>query len=176
MSITQKQCSVEDCKNKYWANGYCNNHYNIIYNAIHPEYIAWKCMKNRCLNKNYAGYRHYGGRGITIYDEWVHNFKAFYDYIGDKPEPKCDYSLDRINTNGNYEPGNVRWATWHEQASNRRVLLNTSGTIGVSFHNRDEKWHSRLKVNGVLVLDRFYRGYEQAVNARKQAEAQYLTK
>lgn len=82
------------------------------------EYCAWFSMKNRCYNQNYRNSINYMGRGITVCDEWRNSFKSFYDYIGDKPTPS--HSLDRINNDGNYEPGNMRWATSKEQANNRR--------------------------------------------------------
>lgn len=96
-----------------------------------PEYNSWTNMKQRCLNPNSKAYKYYGGRGITIHPEWVNDFKAFYAYVGDKPSPS--HSIDRINNDGNYEPGNVRWATKREQVSNRRALQeHTTGIKGVT--------------------------------------------
>lgn len=83
-----------------------------------PEYQAWVGMKTRCFNKNQPSWSGYGGRGITVAPEWVESFEDFYDYIGPRPGPR--YSVDRIDNDGNYEPGNVRWATWSEQQLNRR--------------------------------------------------------
>lgn len=85
--------------------------------AITPEYRAWVEAKKRCVNPATAPYKYYGGRGIEFrFDD----FLSFYREVGDKPRPKHLYSLDRINVNGHYEPGNVRWATWKEQRANRR--------------------------------------------------------
>lgn len=85
-----------------------------------PEHDAWKGAKQRCFNPNRKGFSEYGGRGITMCAEWAASFVAFYEHIGPRPGP--DYSLDRIDVNGHYEPGNVRWATAREQMLNRRPV------------------------------------------------------
>ena len=80
-----------------------------------PEYIAYCDAKARCQNPKRQGYEYYGGRGIQF------KFDTFLDFInciGDKPNK--DYSLDRIDPNGNYEDGNIRWADWSTQMKNRR--------------------------------------------------------
>ena len=86
-----------------------------------PEYRAWNNVKRICYNTRHNKYKNYGGRGIIMCDEWLNSFQDFYDYIGPKPTPQ--HSLDRINNDGNYEPGNVRWATRSEQNSNCRKRL-----------------------------------------------------
>lgn len=83
-----------------------------------PEYKSWCHIKDRCLNSKNKKWRHYGGRGITIHHGWVDDFQSFLDHIGPRPGP--GHSVDRINNDGNYEPGNVRWATYTEQNRNRR--------------------------------------------------------
>lgn len=85
-----------------------------------PEYRAWSSMRSRCLDKAHDAYKNYGGRGITICERW-NLFQNFFADMGPKPSPK--HSLDRYpDNNGNYEPGNVRWATLMEQELNRRTI------------------------------------------------------
>ena len=78
-------------------------------------------MKQRCRYSKGRDYHRYGGRGITIYPAWFESFKTFLADVGPKPTP--EHSLDRIDNDGNYEPGNVRWATSKEQAANRENSL-----------------------------------------------------
>jgi len=86
------------------------------------EYRNWNSMIQRCYNPKHPQYHDYGGRGIGTYYEWRNSFEKYITNviaeIGPKPSP--EYSLDRINNNGNYEPGNIRWATREEQLENRR--------------------------------------------------------
>ena len=83
-----------------------------------PEHRAWIAMRQRCNDPNYHAYADYGGRGIRVCERWD-SFELFLEDVGHKPSP--DLSLDRFpNNDGNYEPGNVRWATPVEQSQNRR--------------------------------------------------------
>lgn len=101
------------------------------------EYNAWRGMKSRCLNKNLLHYKDYGGRGITICDEWLNSFPKFYEDMGDKPSP--DLSLDRADNDGNYCKDNCRWATAKEQTNNRRTRKNnkdhSTGIKGIAIVN-----------------------------------------
>ena len=83
-----------------------------------PEYNIWAGMLARCRNPNTASYESYGGRGISVCDKWQNDFAEFYRDMGPRPSPK--HSIDRIDSDGNYEPGNCRWATPDIQALNRR--------------------------------------------------------
>lgn len=83
-----------------------------------PEYYTWCHIKARCFNKNTKHYDRYGGRGITMCDEWKNDFMSFYRDMGDKPSKK--HQIDRIDNDGNYEPGNCRWVLNKTNARNRR--------------------------------------------------------
>ncbi len=85
-------------------------------------YKTWVGIKTRCYNSNDNGYKNYGGRGITMYEPWINDFQAFYDYVSQLEHfGEEGFSLDRINNDGNYEPGNLRWTTMKEQSRNRRT-------------------------------------------------------
>jgi hypothetical protein len=85
-----------------------------------PEYHIWGGMKERCYYSRAECFENYGGRGIRVCDRWRNSFHAFYEDMG--PRPSKMHSLDRIDNDGDYAPGNVRWATSATQASNRRGL------------------------------------------------------
>ena len=84
-------------------------------------YHTWLDMKDRCFNERNKRFFDWGGRGITVCDEWKNSFQAFYDHVSQLPHfGEEGYSIDRINNDENYEPGNVRWATVKEQNNNKR--------------------------------------------------------
>jgi hypothetical protein len=83
-----------------------------------PEYRSWAHLKERCLNPNNKDWKDYGGRGISVCERWLGSFAGFIADMGPRPSPK--HSIDRIDVNGNYEPGNCRWADPVTQRNNQR--------------------------------------------------------
>jgi len=91
------------------------------YSKLPPLYGIWCAMRYRCQNPNERTYDLYGGRGITVCERWSKSFQDFVADIGPRPSPK--HSLDRIDVNGSYEPGNCRWATQKQQCRNMRKTI-----------------------------------------------------
>lgn len=85
-----------------------------------PEYRVWLAMRRRCIRPQAQDFADYGGRGITVCDEWVSSFEFFMGDMGRRPSSA--YSIERLNNDGNYEPTNCIWATRSEQVRNRRPL------------------------------------------------------
>ena len=82
-----------------------------------PTYVSWRSLIQRCTNPNKINWKYYGGRGITICKRWRESFEAFLEDMGERPDFT---SIDRIDNDGNYEPGNCRWATRKQQRANQR--------------------------------------------------------
>ena len=109
-----------------------------------PTYISWQNMKARCLNPNNPRFKDWGGRGIEVCKRWM-DFVNFLEDMGEKPK---GLTLDRVNNNGNYEPGNCRWTTRKEQRQNRReakdhktqylfIAMDSQGTMIASSNQRE---------------------------------------
>jgi hypothetical protein len=99
--------------------------------GLSSEYNSWKHVKARCESTSDPAWPEYGGAGVMLYKPWSESAKAFLDYMGRKPTPK--HTVDRFpDPDGNYEPGNVRWATKQEQANNRRsnLIVTIDGVTG----------------------------------------------
>lgn len=108
------------------------------------EYNSWRGMKERCNNVNHIGYPRYGGKGVKVYDKWV-EFEEFLKDMGLKPT--SSHSLDRYpNPDGNYEPGNCRWATSTEQRINQRTQDNSNRVLK-SWKNGNRSRVSKLRID-----------------------------
>ena len=134
--ILCNNCNAQTNKNRKFCSHKCattgkNNpsykHGATTKNNQSKEYRTWAGIKKRCLNKNAQNYEYYGGRGIMVHQSWIDDFSQFVFDVG--LAPTSAHSLDRKDSNGNYEPGNVRWATKAEQMNNRRdnVIIEYSG-------------------------------------------------
>lgn len=136
-----------------------------------PEYRAWQSMIQRCENPNCHAYGDYGGRGISICKEWRESFEHFYRDMG--PKPSHSHSLDRIDVNGNYEPGNCRWANKATQSRNvRHQKSNILGIKGVRVAG-EGRFIATIGVHSESVYLGTFPTLDQAINARKKAEKEY---
>lgn len=118
--------------------------------GISPTYRSWTKLKHRCFNRNNIGYQDYGGRGITVCDRWKDSFENFLEDMGERPEGT---SIDRIDNDGNYEPGNCRWATKKEQANNKRsnrYLTHDGKTLNLA------QWSKKINIS---VSALYYRAF-----------------
>jgi len=122
-------------------------------------YGSWSAMKARCLNPKNGRYNSHGGRGIKVCGRWLESFQNFLSDMGERPEGK---SLERVDNDGHYEPGNCRWATPIEQASNTRsVKLVTLNGIT----DTEAGWARRAGISPAKLCKRLKRGwsFEKAV-------------
>jgi hypothetical protein len=114
-----------------FARDRATRHGEISGNRPTPEYAAWLAAKKRCFNPRNASFGNYGARGITMCARWAESFENFLHDMGRRPGP--GFSLDRVDFNGSYEPGNCRWADSITQARNKRSVrfYPFDGSIGI---------------------------------------------
>ena len=119
------------------------------------EHRIWVSMRSRCHNKEKAGYARYGGRGITVCERW----RDFSNFLADMgPRPSQQHQIDRIDNNGNYEPGNCRWTTRAVQ------MQNTSRNVNVTINGETfcaKEWERRTGINSSTILSRVYAGWPE---------------
>ncbi len=121
------------------------------------EYRTWLKVKERCLNENCKCYHNYGARGITICERWRDSYEMFLADMGRAPSKK--HSIDRINNNGNYEPGNCHWATAIQQGRNTR----SNRIIEINGIRRClSEWASISGISGPTIINRLKRGWSSA--------------
>lgn len=118
-----------------------------------PEYAIWAAMRNRCTNPNDRNYKNYGGRGITLCEQWQ-SFASFYADMGGRPS--SNHSIERVNNDGPYSPDNCIWATPEEQQLNRRTarLITFNGQT----HNL-ATWAKRTGIRVTCILHRLDAGW-----------------
>lgn len=154
-----KSCLQKRAKHGHLSNGQRSEEYNI-----------WAGIKQRCLNSNYPAYSDYGGRGITIHPDWIENYKSFIDYMGRRPSK--EHSIDRIDNNGNYEPGNVRWGTEEQQGYNKRnTQFLTIGPIRDTLNN----WSKVAGISSRQIHLRLWRGWSPEDSILKSAYSRNKT-
>lgn len=120
-------------------------------------YVSWRMMIQRCLNPKRSDYENYGGRGITVHFLWQSpgGFTQFLEDVGPRPSKK--YSLDRIKADGNYEPGNVRWATKSVQNSNKASFIIEFNGERLTMY----EWAARLNLHPGALRKRFHRRWSK---------------
>jgi len=139
-----------------------------------PAYSAYCNMLDRCRNENNKFYSYYGGRGIAVHSDWKgpSGFTRFKEHLGCRPD---GMTLDRIDPNGNYEPGNVRWATRTVQLINQNIRAdNKSGHKGVHWEKRRSKWMSFITVSKRRKHIGYFESLDEAIAARIDAEIKYF--
>lgn len=132
-------------------------------------YKCWVSIKNRCYGENDPSYPAYGGRGITMHEEWQRSFQAFLRYVGQRPSK--DHSIDRYpNQDGNYEPGNVRWADDKEQNRNKR---NNVHLVVNGLRLTIAEWAEKYGLKDATLRSRLKQGWsqEEALFTPVQAKA-----
>lgn len=178
-----KICSINQCKKNIQAKGFCPMHYQRY--KIHGDplveipqgtrhglrkhslYPVWKNMRNRCLNSNNKAYPNYGGRGIKVCREWD-SAKKFIEYATKLPGYSTpNKTLDRIDNDGDYKPGNIRWASRQTQTLNQRVSpRNKTGYRGVSIYRG--KFRATIRIDNTLFQLGDYSVAEDAAYVRDQ--------
>jgi len=120
-----------------------------------PEYQAWQDMKRRCYDKKRKSFKSYGARGIIVCDRWLNSFDNFINDLGERPSN--EYSLDRIDNNGNYEPSNCKWSLNIDQQRNKRCnkILTVDGISKTQI-----EWITLYKIPRTTFNNRLKRGWD----------------
>lgn len=127
-------------------------------------YSVWCGMKDRCYNPNYRYYHRYGGRGISMCDEWKNSFEAFRDWAIESGydfslSGKTDQSIDRIDLDGNYEPSNCKWSNQKEQVRNR------SNAVRMTYNGKEMNPYEFAKIVGISYEAFVYRWLKKGYTA-----------
>lgn len=138
------------------------------------EYNLWMRIKQGCYNANHPSYKYYGLRGISIYLPWRKSFVCFYKYLQCAlgPRPSKLHSIDRIDNNKSYIPGNLRWCTHQQQMRNRNKFNGSSLTSkykGVYYSRACKKWVSQISVNKKHYILGYFKQEKYAAEAYNKA-------
>lgn len=165
LSGETKSCAEYPCQKRYFTHGHAGK-------VTSTEFRIWSTMKSRCTNTNDQAYESYGGRGITVSNDWM-SFEAFLEDMGERPSER--HTLERIDNNAGYSVDNCKWATWETQnRKNKRINKNnTSGARGVYLNKKTGSWYALIYVNKKHINLGTYKSFEDAVIARKAAEDKY---
>lgn len=132
-------------------------------------YITWQMMLSRCHSESSTCFYKYGAKGISVCDRWRGSFESFLADMGARPQGK---TIDRINSNGNYEPGNCRWANANQQAANKgKSVRNTSGVKNIRFEKN--KWRVRIGFGNKLKHIGMFDSLDLAKLAAAEAREKY---
>lgn len=187
--MAKRSCKVTLCKRTFHAKDFCSMHYlrsrkgsvgdsSSVYRTARPkhglssssEYGSWGAMITRCELPTSSEYIRYGAKGVKVCKRWRESFTAFYEDMGPKPTP--NHSLDRINSEGNYEPNNCRWASPSLQSFNQaRRKDNTSGYVGVK-RAKNDKWAASIHKDSTKYSLGTFEDKEQAMLAYEVAAVQ----
>lgn len=130
-------------------------------------------MKQRCINPNHPKFKYYGGRGIEVCERWLeeNGYNNFLKDMGERPD---NFTLDRIDNNGNYEPSNCRWVPMSIQSLNKRPTINSkSGVKGVLWDKQKHKWYVQITTQGKKRKLGYHDTMDRAIEVRREAELKY---
>jgi hypothetical protein len=131
----------------------------------HPLYSVWMSMKNRCRHKSFPQWKDYGGRGISVCERWQNSFDAWLQDMGPRPD---GYVLDRINNDGNYEPGNCRWTDRSTSQRNTRVVRIVH-IDGKTYKAADLADLAGVKVDTIVYRAALGMSYDQVISSEPHA-------